>query len=91
MQAALDGKEIEVRNYPYEDGCRWNAYSTEMLVWNWPNVDYRIKPEPMEFWVNIYNYPTDTPFGTHKTKAQAIDSASDKVIKTIKMREVLDD
>jgi len=87
MQAALDGKEIEVRNYPHETNHQWADIDKKEIVWNWPNVDYRIKQEPMEFWVNTFNGRASTCWQT-KEEAEAVDQPN---MKTIKVREVTDE
>lgn len=88
-QAFLDGEKViisttgkvsrllDVRGYNY--------------VFLWNHHDYDIKPEPMEFWVNIYNYMDDLPCGTHRTKEAAEANATHKIIRTIKAREVTDE
>lgn len=50
VQAFADGKEIESRELGC---CEWSAcYSP---IWNWAKYDYRVKHEPMERWLNIYD------------------------------------
>ena len=78
MQAALDGKEIETKVYG-----GWDDQPSPEF--NWIDFDYRIKPEPIEFWVNIYR---DCRCGDYKTKADALEKASPDVQNTIKVREV---
>ena len=79
MKAALDGKEIQ-----YNDGDGlWGLAPTPH--WDWNRNDYRIKPEPMEFWVNV-----SSDFG-FRTKEEALLTAKlfkNKKIRTIKVREV---
>ena len=89
MQAALDGKKIESRNYPYEDKYDWNDNFYSGIKWNWPHVDYRIKQEPMEFWANVFE--NDNPGFITKEKAKMHGENFSSYIKTIKVREVLDD
>ena len=86
MQAALDGKEIEFR---LNEGDRWMTCNKPSAPsWDWPYVDYRIKPEPLEGWCNIYG---SHAFGFYETKEEAEEAASSNVIKTIKLREVTDE
>jgi len=91
MQAALDGKEIEYRNYPYDNRHKWTSYDLSTIVWNWPSVDYRIKPEPMELWVNVYDEKTEELY-PHKTEDAAKKAISfpEIYIKTVKFREVIE-
>lgn len=51
MQAALDGEKIEQQHFT-ED--RWVNVAGN-ISWNWNAMDYRIKPKPLEFWVNVYD------------------------------------
>ena len=43
MQAFADGKEIQY----YQEECSPRWQSTLFPVWNWQEVNYRIKPEPL--------------------------------------------
>ena len=87
MQAALDGKEIEYKNCASN---KWNKCSEpEMNFEYWGCGDYRIKPEPMEFWVNVYNCD-DIEIFTHKESAEIAGRCTSNFIKTIKVREVLE-
>ena len=82
MQAALDGKEIECVNRPsYE----WFAITDP--DWQWRVCDYRIKQEPMEFWVNIC--PNGNILSAHETEATSVENARLVAgVKSIKAREV---
>lgn len=87
MQAADDGKEIEYQN---DARGSWHGFDGELPLWNWGSTDYRTKPEPMEFWVNVYGGVYTTR--AHKTEAEARKECKDSqvnIIKTIKVREVL--
>jgi len=82
MQAALDGKEIEYKN----NGGKW--YPCQIQAFDsWHCGDYRIKPEPMEFWVNVYPYECLNV--CHNTKDMAEKMALGSCEKTIKVREVI--
>ena len=52
MQAYVDGKQIESaqQNYKYtlQEGC-------DSPLWDWSLYSYRVKPEPIECWVTIFN------------------------------------
>jgi len=85
MQACLDGAEIE-----YQQPGVWGKATNPEFLWN--EYDYRVKPKPMEIWINVYNYPDDfCAKNMHKTKAQAELSATRKCIRTVKFIEVMDD
>lgn len=51
MQAALDGKEIEF--IPADTCCEWHVLTRNAPSWNWSEYDYRIKYEPMEFYITL--------------------------------------
>ncbi len=42
-------------------------------IWNFALVDYRVKPEPIELWVNVYNGIEETY--VYETKAEALNCA----------------
>lgn len=48
MQAFEDGKEIEHS----ANGVFWGQSQTP--TWNWEALHYRIKPEPLAAWANLY-------------------------------------
>ena len=54
MQAALDGKTIEVKESLNSEWRVIEALNSEGIIWHWPIHCYRIKPEPREFWI-MYN------------------------------------
>ena len=83
MQAALDEKEIEVLRY---DSDIWIICYKPSF--NWDINDYRIKPEPLEGWFNIYK---DKAIGLYETKEEAEEGAHNVIIKTLKMRQVTDE
>ena len=89
MQAALDGKEIQAK---IEDMDKWVTIevNAEKMEWDWAECDYRIKHEPMEFWVNVYKCIEDAC--PHETKEKALKAISfpEDYIKTIKVREVIE-
>lgn len=88
MQAALDGKEIEVK---YECSDKEYRKPHELgILWNWQIADYRIKPEPREFWVNIYKERDgEETYYLHTTEYSA-KSREDATKKTIRVVEVIE-
>lgn len=83
MQAALDGKEIQILIC---DG--WDDWDNDTLpAFNWGANDYRIKPEPMEFWVNVYD---DGIKILISHEANIDNYEKDGLVKTIKVREVIE-
>jgi len=53
MQAFLDGETIQCRKHGSKKN--WGVVRNPDPSWNWKDTDYRIKPEPREFWLNIYD------------------------------------
>jgi hypothetical protein len=46
MQAALEGKKIQWRPHGLEN---WEDVETSRMIWNFPSIEYRIKPEEPDF------------------------------------------
>ena len=87
-KAFLDGLEIEIESSRGNGSGEWLKLSPFQLnnyVFLWNHNDYRIKPEPMEFWVNIYE--KDAGFNT-EGEAKELGEQYSGYIKTIKVREV---
>ena len=82
MQAALDGEKIEFQ----DSNGDWIDSDP---AWNWNSTDYRIKPKPREFWVNIYA-SKDMGYA-YETEEKAVQAGGINALKTIKVREVLDE
>jgi len=87
MQAALDGKTIQAMFLNISD--EWDDQVSVVKNWNWEALDYRIKQEPMEFWVNIYDGGAEQLF--FNSKMEAINAAGNDVQNTILLREVTDE
>jgi len=85
MQAALDGKEIELVRVVGMSGD--NFHYTDTPMFDWASFDYRVKPEPMEFWVNVYD---DFRPCLHETEDKAKTASDIGTRKTIKVREVIE-
>jgi len=81
MQAFVEGKKIEwmVRGSPWQE--------VEEPVWSWNEVTYRVKREPREFWVNIY----ESRVVTYRTKDSADFNAANDRIACVHVREVLEE
>ena len=89
-QAYLDGKLIEFKPKGSPGSWYFVPQNEKNIVFQWEYNDYRIKQEPMEFWVNVYE---DLDYGLFHNKDNA-DFAANGIpsfIKTIKMREVTDE
>ena len=86
IQTQIDGKHIE-----QQCGSRWLDFNGR---WD-GNAVYRVKPKPMEGWVNIYIDPRNPPHISsigklHCRREDAI-AVRGSGGKTIKFMEVLDD
>lgn len=85
MNAAKEGKEIQ-RRCAGDKG--WNDASRP--AWNWVDFEYRVKPEPREWWA-ILNY-MGTPVGIFQEKDDAEFNAKNWNNATIvPVREILED
>ncbi len=82
MQAAEDGKDIEI----LQGKDVWDKIDFQP-DFNWEICDYRIKEEPVEFWVNVYDSGVGGNYKTKKIAVQCIPIGS-VCLKTIKVREV---
>ena len=87
MQAALDGEKIEVITFDGLNSWVEISVNAEKIQWCWADMDYRIKPEPMEFWVNVYSNDISAAYRTEK---EAVSATNSGYTKTIKVREVID-
>ena len=84
MQAYVDGAEIAVRYFGF---CN-DAPDAEPLF-NWDAAEYRIKPKPREFWINLYRNDGHS-FMVHTSEEEAKRRADTDLKKTIKVREVIE-
>lgn len=85
-----DGAEIEFRN---RDGSEFWSSCCGDPQWFWGKTDYRIKPKPLEGWVNVLRNPAGDEIhgGTlYISKATAARVAPDS-IRQVLMREVRDE
>lgn len=73
MQAYLDGKTIQVA---YANKNKWSDIDQEELpTWQFGDFQYRIKPEPREWWIHINISPGGQIVGyisPNKTQAQEL-------------------
>jgi hypothetical protein len=76
MQHYADGGEVEFNRHS-EGGCWEPLPEPHTPSWDWPIVQYRIKPEPREWWIDPDDYEV------------WIDQDTPPVLNAIKVREVL--
>lgn len=53
-QAVLDGKPTQLRKRGSCDNNHWRDVVPVGWLFNWESYDYRIKPQPLRCWVNVY-------------------------------------
>lgn len=92
LEAYANGEDIEFRgNYSLDPIGEWVSMpEDERMSMQFPRDDYeyRIKPSPREWWINIYRN-TGHSHTVHSSKELAIKFADSHVKETIKLREVL--
>lgn len=82
VTAFKNGKKIESRNKVI------GGWTDSNPDWNFFCFDYRVKPEPIELWVNVYNPPFYNV--AYSSKEKALHHASqDCVRKAVLFREVI--
>jgi hypothetical protein len=82
----VDGGEVECREHDTEIWARIPS-----PTWSFDEYDYRIKPKPLELWVNVYPEPrSSTSCSCFRTEGEAIRFRGNHA-RTIHMREVLGD
>ena len=89
MLAFQNGKDMEYcKLEPH--GYEWTTLRKNgTLSFNWQTYDYRIKPKPREFWLNLYRNDGHS-FVVHKSEETAKRAADPDLKKTIKVREVIE-
>ncbi len=87
MQMASIGKPIEFRGLSNRGSGSW--ISNPDPKWNWESFEYRVKPEPREFWVNIYDRDAIDNIA-HLSKENADRAAGAARVKCILVREVIE-
>ena len=55
IAAHRDGKAIQFSSRYSGQSMPWGDYTIDGPSWNFSAYDYRIKPEPLECWVNVNN------------------------------------
>lgn len=96
MQGWENGKEIQ-QKYLYGSDMvhSWTAQavmSDGKPIWNWASIDYRIKPEPKEIWVNEYKPETHRYSYVVFDDRQEAENAAGAAIRTaVKYREVIEE
>ena len=83
LESSLSDKPIQCRAWESTDST---FYAKSHSGWNFQEYEYRVKPEPLEFWLNLYPSGSICP---HKTLEEA--NRHNSRGRTIKVREVTDE
>lgn len=91
MLAAAEGKQVQ---YMPRSTGQWVPVGwaeNRSPSWDWHTHDYRIKPEPREWWMRQHRDEPCPSCGLFKTYQEAAQPADDqlKTTKIIKVREVI--
>lgn len=81
MQAYVDGEVIEHS----EPGSMWRSINNPS--WWWDRIKYRIKPKPMEVYINCHDGKPSS--NNYRFPSDCVNNSNSGAI--IKFREVLDD
>ena len=84
VQAHFDGEQIQARQIGGVHG--WSS-CVPLVKWNFAHYDYRVKPEPLELWVNIWR---DERMSTYTNATAALNASGANVRKTVHMVAVDD-
>jgi hypothetical protein len=84
LQAFKEGKTIQYRKLGFPEWCEASGDG-----WNFSGYEYRVKPEPREWWINVYP-EYENIYNVYKTQADAEANKDDSTrSETIRVREVL--
>ena len=87
MQAYVDGKQIEAAQENYtstlQEGC-------DSPLWDWSSYSYRVKPEPIECWVNVLDGEICSTVYMTKEEADEMRPKMSDGWTTRKFREVIE-
>jgi len=90
MQAYVDGKEIQARERTLSPPDWVDFRRDDAPCWNWFASDYRVKPEPREWWtVDVYSAPLFKSVGEAERYKEHINHVCG--IEVVHVREVLED
>lgn len=93
MQAYLDGKQIQFREFPLNGREKWMDLTGEP-AWKWGTYEYRIKPEPripIEEWRVLYKDGSWSPSYGIARVAKAVFNATSGAERVVHFREVIED
>ena len=86
MQAALEGKAIQTYFQQIEAWKDWCGHNSE-LNWNWDVVDYRVKPELIVGYLNVYPYAAEGYLYPTATRALECQYAAGRIVKMMEVVE----
>lgn len=85
IQAAIDGRRIEIKS---RVSCDQQWRETYYTVFNFAQFDYRLKPAPREFFLNVY--AGERSHIAHESEASANRDALASRSECIRVREVVE-
>lgn len=94
LQAFIDGKPIEWA-YRYDVITRWYdiiSKNGDEIKWDFDKYKFRVKVQPIEFWMNVYEKDFGARFLTKEMAIVNIVQSSDlrgKYLRTAHFKEVL--
>lgn len=83
--AFKNGKTIQF----YDKVCNKGWLDTNNPVWAFDKITYRVKPEPMELWVNVYEDGSIGAFSDVRDAIRIGNMCKDTVRRAVLFREVL--
>jgi len=90
VQALADGKTVQMADNVIDgEGEGWEGWDSSVTNINFtePPEYYRIKPEPIRFWINVY----DKFVAAHDTEENALNSKGSGCTRTVKAVEVINE
>lgn len=87
MQAFVDGKTVQ----HFSRALGWLDFKdgVNSPSWCWDGVNYRIKPEPKDIWVNEYDGYWGTAWGTKEEAENGVGQYATR--KAVRYREVIEE
>jgi hypothetical protein len=93
MIAVLEAAKTEKAEWKVKSSDRWSPFALDSLQRygiNPNEFDYRVKREPRQWWVNVYDGEPNGYIHTTKAKAEYWQSQAGTRKECVKVREVLE-
>ena len=85
IQGHIDGKVVQ-----YKHMGVWKKIAFEPKCWDFEDLEYRIKPGPREFYLNLYEKSFSCVHDSLDNANNASYGSEDDLIETIKVIEVIE-